>query len=109
MFLEPGDDGRETVTGLKVDDQGRLFVAGRTTDRVFVYDTESRELLRSFETAEAGVEVLVNDITFAGEAAYVTDSYRPVLFRIPSPAATSARSSPGWTSTAWSPTRTVST
>lgn len=83
VFLEPGGDGRETVTGLKLDDQGRLFVAGRTTGRVFVYDTESRELLRSFETAEAGEEVLVNDITFAGEAAYVTDSFRPVLFRIP--------------------------
>lgn len=25
----------------------------------------------------------MNDLTFAGDAAYVTDSFRPVLYRIP--------------------------
>lgn len=82
-YLEPGVDGRDAVTGLKVDDEGRLFVAGRDTGRVFVYDTETSALIRSFETAEDDERALVNDITFAGDAAYVTDSFRPVLFRIP--------------------------
>lgn len=83
VFLEPGGDGREAVTGMKVDGEGRLFVAGRNTGRVFVYDTASGDLVRSFETAADGAEALVNDITFAGEAAYVTDSFRPVMYRIP--------------------------
>jgi len=83
VFLEPGADGRAAVTGMKVDDEGRLFVAGRQTGRVFVYDTSSAELLRSFETASAGEDVLVNDITFGLDAAYLTDSLRPVLYRIP--------------------------
>lgn len=80
-FLEPAEDGRVEATGLKVDPEGRLFVGGRTTNQLFVYDVESGELIRRLEAPGAG-ENLVNDLTFADDAAYVTDSYRDVVYRI---------------------------
>jgi len=83
VFLEGGDDGREAVTGMKVDGQGRLFAAGRSTGRAFVYDAGSGELIRAFETAREGEEGLINDVTFTEDAAYFTDSFRPVLWRVP--------------------------
>lgn len=81
-FLPAGADGRTAATGLKVDPGGRLFVAGRTTGRLFVYDLETRELVTSLQAPGKG-ETLVNDLTFTTDAAYVTDSYRNVVYRIP--------------------------
>jgi len=81
-FLPPGGDGRSAATGLKVDPRGRLFVAGRSTGRLFVYDLRTRRLLRSLEAPGSG-RTLVNDLTFTPDAAYVTDSYRPVVYRVP--------------------------
>lgn len=81
-FLPPGGDGRSAATGLKVDPRGRLFVAGRSTGRLFVYDLPTRRLLRTLEAPGSG-RTLVNDLTFTPEAAYVTDSYRPVVYRVP--------------------------
>lgn len=81
VFLEPGADGRDAATGIKVS-EGRLFVAGRGTGRLFVYDAASGELIRALQTSGEG-RGLVNDLTFAQDAAYVTDSFRPVLWRVP--------------------------
>lgn len=70
-----------TAIGMEVDPYGRLWVAGGQTGEVFVYDSESGELLQTFETPEAEATFL-NDLTFADDAVYVTDSNRPELFRI---------------------------
>jgi len=80
VFLEPGVDGRDEVVGMKVRD-GLLFVAGRGSGRVFVHDVDDGSLVRVLEAPPAD-ETLLNDLSFAGDAAYVTDSFRPVLFRI---------------------------
>lgn len=82
VFLPGGADERTSVTGMKVDDQGRLFIAGRNTGRVFVYDTASGELIRSLRTPPSQ-STLINDVTVTTEAAYFTDSFRPVIFRVP--------------------------
>lgn len=82
VFLEGGTDGRDAATGVKVDQQGRLFIAGRRTGRAFVYDTASGELIKSFETPPGG-DTLINDLTFTEDAAYFTDSFRPTLYRVP--------------------------
>src|SRR5438132_13147561 len=37
VFLPAGSDGRTTATGLKVDDEGRLFIAGASSGKIFVY------------------------------------------------------------------------
>jgi len=78
--LPAGEDGRTSLTGIKVDGEGRLWAAGRRTGRVFVYDLADRALVESWETGEGG---LVNDLTFADGGTYITDSFRPTLWRVP--------------------------
>ena len=82
LFLEPDPNEREGVTGMKVDAQGRLFIAGRRTGQAFVYDTSSGDLTETLETPNAP-NTLINDVTLTEDAAYFTDSFRPVLFRVP--------------------------
>jgi sugar lactone lactonase YvrE len=79
IFLAGGQDGRTTAVGLEIDDT-RLYVAGGPTGRIFVYDTETRALLASFETGAGG---FLNDVatTKSGDA-FVTDSARPILWRV---------------------------
>lgn len=88
VFLPGGRDGRTAATGVRARD-GRLWVAGRFTGRLFVYDLRTRRLLRRLEAPRVGATFspraepsLVNDIAFAGEAAYVTDSFQPVIYRV---------------------------
>lgn len=88
VFLPGGRDGRTAATGVRVRD-GRLWVAGRFTGRVFVYDIESKRLVRTFEAPDVGSTFspraersLINDITFTDDAAYITDSFQPVVYRV---------------------------
>lgn len=81
VFLEPGADDRTTVTGLSVDDDGRLFVAGRDSNRLFVYDTADGRLLADFQPPAVD-RTLLNDVVVTNDAAYITDSFRPTIFRI---------------------------
>ncbi|MBA3389467.1 MAG: SMP-30/gluconolactonase/LRE family protein [Rubrobacter sp.] len=82
VFLEGRTDGRSVVYGMKVDERGRLFVAGGGTGRAFVYDAASGDLIEAFDTAPNG-ETLMNDVTVTRDAAYFTDSFRTTLFRVP--------------------------
>lgn len=82
VFLPPGADGRDAVTGLKVDERGRLFVAGRRTGRAFVYDATSGRLIKALRTPPSE-RTLINDVAVTDDAAYFTDSFRPTLFRVP--------------------------
>ena len=82
VFLPGGEDGRTSVTGMKVDGYGRLFVAGRNTGRIFVYDAVSGERVAAL-TTPAARRTLINDVTVTADAAYFTDSFRPRLFRVP--------------------------
>jgi len=77
-FLDGGGDQRTTAVGIKVDPQGRLFVAGGDSGLVFVYDTASGDLIRSYATPGAP-GTFVNDVVVTATGVYVTDSLRPVL------------------------------
>jgi hypothetical protein len=79
-WLPGGRDGRTAVTGLAVDRRGRLFAAGGDTGRASVYDAASGRLIRALRAPGTG-RTLVNDIAVTDTAAYLTDSYRPVLYR----------------------------
>jgi Cu-Zn family superoxide dismutase len=82
VSLEPGSDGRETAVGMKVDEMGRLYIAGGDTGRIFVYDATSSNLIRALETPNADM-TFINDVAVAPDgSAYFTDSMRPVLFRV---------------------------
>jgi sugar lactone lactonase YvrE len=80
VFLPAGSDGRTSVAGVKVDDGGRIWIADAFNGRVLVYD-QGGTLLHSFVLAGPGAPT-VNDIAFAGDVAYVTDSARPFLYRL---------------------------
>ena len=81
-FLPGGEDGRVVATGLRAG-RDQLVVAGSVTGYVFVYDYRGR-LVRRFATGTGG---LVNDVALAPNGdAYVTDSTRSLLFRIPAKA-----------------------
>ncbi len=68
---------------MKTDPAGRLYVAGAATGLVFVYDTATGGLVRGFTTGLAGPQFL-NDVAIAPDGdAFVTDSFRPVLYRVP--------------------------
>ena len=84
VFLEPERDGRTTAIGMEVDKEGRLFIAGGETGRIFVYDTERADLVRRLDTPDAEATFL-NDVAVTPDGdAYLTDSMRPVLFRVTS-------------------------
>jgi Cu-Zn family superoxide dismutase len=81
-FLPGGEDGRAVANGLRAG-KDHLVVAGSVTGYVFVYDYRGR-LVRRFATGSGG---LVNDVALAPNGdAYVTDSTRALLFRIPAKA-----------------------
>ena len=80
VFLPAGSDGRTAVAGVKVDGEGRVWIADAFNGRVLVYDQTGR-LLHTFLLTGPGAPT-VNDIAFAGDTAYVTDSARPFLYRL---------------------------
>lgn len=82
-FLPAGADGRTSAAGIRLSGD-RLLVAGGMTGRFFVYTTSGR-LVSSYVVPDAaGTPTLVNDAAIAPNGdAYITDSYRPVVYRIP--------------------------
>ena len=82
VFSEGGADGRTTAIGLKVDDNGYLWVSGGGAGQMFVYNTADGSLVASYTTPEVE-QTFINDVTITPDgSAYFTDSFRPVLFKI---------------------------
>ncbi|MFG2054372.1 SMP-30/gluconolactonase/LRE family protein [Micromonospora sp. NPDC048930] len=67
--------------GLKIDPRGRLFVSGGTAGDARVIDGGTGEVLARYQFASA--PTFVNDVVLTGEAAWFTDSNKPVLYRLP--------------------------
>ncbi|KUL46145.1 superoxide dismutase [Streptomyces sp. NRRL F-4489] len=81
IFLPSGADGRTTANGLKVDRAGRLWVIDSTTG-VAVYDLRDRRLIARFDVRGRATR-FVNDLAFTPDgSAYLTDSYRGVVYRV---------------------------
>jgi superoxide dismutase, Cu-Zn family len=75
-----GVDERDSVAGVKVDDQGRLWAAGGYNGTVHVYGLAARSLIARMDVG--GRPSCVNDFAFVpGGDAYVTDSFISLLFR----------------------------
>src|SRR5690606_30121794 len=60
---------------------GRLWVAGGRGSGMGVLDASSGTMIKLFQTAGTGG--VINDVAIAGNAAYVTDTTRPTLWRVP--------------------------
>jgi Cu-Zn family superoxide dismutase len=80
VFLPAGANGRTNATGIEATADGRLYVSGADTGRIFIYRTSDGALLKSFRTSPVG---FLNDVavTPAG-GAFFTDSIQPVLYRV---------------------------
>ena len=66
--------------GMKVDAQNRLWVAGGPAGSGYVFDADTGSTLATFQfTSEAS---FVNDVVVTGDAAWFTDSFRGVIYRV---------------------------
>lgn len=81
VWSEAGRDGRTELLGLHVDPRGRLVCCGASTGLVFVYDVASGALVARRRVPSE--TALLNDVVTDHAFAYVTDSARPVLWRVP--------------------------
>lgn len=73
-----GKDGGQAV-GLEHDDRGRLWVCGGGTGGGTVYDAGTGETLAEYGFGGS----FVNDVVVTRDAAYFTDSLKPVLYVVP--------------------------
>ena len=62
-------------------DRGRLFVAGGDSGNGFVYSATSGARVASYRFSTSGS--FVNDVIVTKSAAWFTDSFKPVLYRVP--------------------------
>jgi len=66
--------------GMKVDARNRLWVAGGPAGNGHVFDADTGAKLATFQfTTEAS---FVNDVVVTGDAAWFTDSFRAVVYRV---------------------------
>lgn len=79
--LVPARSGRAAI-GIDAD-RGRLFVAGGSTGKAFVYDARTGKSLAALQLAPAGAATFVNDVVVTRQAAWFTDSSRDALYRLP--------------------------
>ena len=68
--------------GMKVDSSNRLWVAGGFNGTGQVFDGDTGEPLDLFELAPEGEATFVNDVVVTDEAAWFTDSFRGVIYRV---------------------------
>lgn len=81
-ILVPPQAGRVAV-GVDFDSRtGYLFVAGGPTGSAYVHDTSTGETVGVFQLTTPP-STFVNDVVVTRTAAYFTDSFRHVLYRLP--------------------------
>lgn len=82
--LVAGEEGRLSV-GMSFDARsGNLFVAGGTNGVGRVYDTATGALLAEYPMFSGGdFGDFINDVVVTRNAAYFTNSFAPVLYRVP--------------------------
>jgi hypothetical protein len=74
--------GRQAA-GMKVAEPShRLWVAGGITGHAYVYDTRDGSTVADLAIAPAGSSLL-NDVALTKDGAYFTDSFSPVLYKVP--------------------------
>ncbi len=82
-FALGGSPGRTVALGMHLDNRRRLFVAGGGTGRVAVLNADTGAVVRILEAPPLpkGPQTFINDLTITPNAIFVTDSFRPVIYR----------------------------
>ncbi|MBN2119126.1 MAG: hypothetical protein JW730_21330 [Anaerolineales bacterium] len=79
--LVPAQEGRSAI-GLKYDARsGLLFVAGGNTGYAYIYDGKTGANVAEIQLST--LPSFINDVIITKEAAYFTNSFQPVLHRVP--------------------------
>ncbi len=82
--LSEGPGAGNPSLGLKLDDHGRLFVAGGSGGNARVIDVRSGQVLKSYTLKTPGTTSwFINDVVLTRDAAWFTDSANPVLWKLP--------------------------
>jgi hypothetical protein len=83
-ILVEGEEGRIAV-GLAYDPRtDQLWAAGGPSGQAYVYDASSGETLATYQLSDPeDAGTFVNDVAVTLSGAYFTDSFRPVLYRVP--------------------------
>jgi hypothetical protein len=67
---------------MKVDARSRLWVAGGPAGIGYVFDADTGDPLDVIPLAPSGEPTFVNDVVVTGDAAWFTDSFRGVIYRV---------------------------
>ncbi len=79
--LVPPQDGRSSI-GLKYDARtGLLFVAGGATGFAYIYNGQTGANVDEIQLTN--LPSFINDVVITRDAAYFTNSFQPILYRIP--------------------------
>jgi sugar lactone lactonase YvrE len=78
-ILVPGQSGR-AATGLEAN-RGRLWVSGAGTGSAYVYNAATGANITAYTLSTGGS--FINDVAVTRNAAWFTDSFKPVLYRVP--------------------------
>jgi sugar lactone lactonase YvrE len=80
-LVVPDQAGRSTI-GLKFDaPTGLLFVAGGPTGSAYVYDAETGATISAIQLET--MMSFINDVVVTKDAAYFTNSFQPILYKVP--------------------------
>lgn len=72
------------ATGLKYDSRtGYIFASGASAGDLNVIDSSTGNRVASFKLAQTPGPTFINDVILTQNAAYATDSNRPVIYKIP--------------------------
>ena len=81
QLVVPVQAGRNAI-GLKFDaPTGLLFVAGGPTGSAFVYDAETGATISAIQLET--LTSFINDVVVTKDAAYFTNSFQPILYKVP--------------------------
>jgi len=77
----PAQVGRSSI-GMKYDDRtGLLFVAGGATGKAFIYNGENGTNVAEIQLTT--LPSFINDVVITRQAAYFTNSFQPIIYKVP--------------------------
>lgn len=79
-ILPPDNEVFPAMLGMKIDELGRIWIMGGLTGQIFVIDKETGDLLAT--RAVSGERKALNDAVIMEDAAYLTDTVQPILWKI---------------------------
>jgi sugar lactone lactonase YvrE len=82
QILVPGEEDKVAV-GLGYDTRtNRIFVSGGGTGTATIYDAETGDEVMTYQLTDEE-NTFINDVVVTRDAAYFTDSFQPVYYRLP--------------------------